>query len=357
MNILDQQTQIEKLDKNDMRLSLKALREQCQQAWQEVKKIKIPADYRRAKKILINGMGGSALGGHIIQSLFYDQLRVPLQVIHSYNLPPSVDSETLYIISSYSGTTEEPISTGPAAIKKRAKIMGITTDGKLAKFLTKHKLPRYVFDPKYNLCGEPRMGVGYSVVGQIGLLKKCGYIKVTDQEMEKVYKTLQKANRRFGIANPTKTNPAKKIALACQNRTPILFGSEFLIANAHTFANQLNENGKNFATYFVIPELNHHLLEGLKNPKTNRGSLTFLFLESDLYHPRVRIRHTITKKVIQKHKIGIASYKPSAKTKIEQVFEVLSLGGHVSFYLAMLNGINPALIPWVDYFKEELKKY
>jgi len=357
MDIIDQISRIERLDKNKMRMSLESLGKQCLQAWREVSKIRIPSSYRKAKRILINGMGGSALGGHIIQSLFYDQLKIPLQVIHSYCLPASFSSDTLYLLSSYSGTTEEPLNTARLALKKKAKILGITTGGQLARFLKKQKLPGYIFNPIHNPCGEPRMGVGYSVVGQIGLLKKCGFIKVTDNEMKKVFQTLQKTNRRFGFANPTKKNPAKRIALACQDKIPILVGSEFLIANTHTFANQLNENGKNFATYFVIPELDHHLMEGLKNPKTNRGSLIFLFLESDLYHPRVRIRHAITKKVIQKHKIKAITYKPSTKTKIEQVFEVLSLGGYVSFYLAMLNGINPALIPWVDYFKEELKKH
>ncbi|PIY96872.1 MAG: hypothetical protein COY66_02425 [Candidatus Kerfeldbacteria bacterium CG_4_10_14_0_8_um_filter_42_10] len=357
MNILDQISQINRLDRNKMRTSLESLEKQCRQAWREVKKVRIPPSYRKAKNILISGMGGSALGGQIIQSLFYNQLKVPLQVINNYSLPASLSSDTLCLFSSYSGTTEETLTAARLALQKKVKILGITTNGRLARFLKKQKLPGYVFNPIHNPCGEPRMGVGYSVMGQIGLLKKCGFLKVSDAELRKVIKLLEKVNQRFKISHPAKNNPAKKIALACYDKTPLLVGSEFLIANAHTFANQINENGKNFATYFAIPELNHHLLEGLKNPSSNKSSLLFLFIESDLYHPRVKIRYAITRKVIQKHKISTLSYKSKAKTKIEQVFEILSLGGYVSYYLALLNKTNPALIPWVDYFKEELKKY
>lgn len=357
MSILDQISEIEKLDKNKVRGSLESLSLQCRQAWQEVKKVKIPASYKKASNILINGMGGSGLGGNVIQSLFSERLKVPLQVINSYDLPAFLSSQTLYIISSYSGTTEEPISTGKAAIKKKAKILGITTGGKLKQFLLRNIIPGYIFNPKHNPCGEPRMGQGYMLVGQFGLLKKCGLVNLSDQEIEKAIKAVSLTNKKFGLANPLKKNPAKKIAQACKNKIPILVGSEFLVANTHTFANQLNENGKNFATYFVIPELNHHLMEGLKNPQANKKSLIFVFIESDLYHPRVRIRHAITKRVIQKHGINTISYKSRAKTKIEQVFEILSLGGYVSFYLAMLHKINPSLIPWVDYFKKELAKY
>lgn len=357
MNILNQISEIEKLDKNKVRVSLESLSLQCQQAWQEVKKVKIPASYKKASNILINGMGGSGLGGHVIQTLFSDRLKVPLQVVNSYNLPAYLSEKTLYIIVSYSGTTEEPISTGREAIKKRAKILGITTGGKLKQFLIRNNIPGYLFDPKHNPCGEPRMGQGYMLMGQFGLLKKCGMINITDQEIEKAIEAVGQAKKKFGLVNPLPKNPAKKIAQACKNKIPILIGSEFLVANTHTFANQINENGKNFAAYFVIPELNHHLMEGLKNPQFNKKFLIFVFLESDLYHSRVRIRHKITKKVIQKHGIKVVGYKSRAKTKIEQVFEILSLGGYVSFYLAMLYQIDPSFIPWVDYFKKELAIY
>ena len=101
MSILDNETKIKKLDKQNMLGSIESLGLQCQQAWQETKKVKIPESYKKVKNIVINGMGGSALGGQIIQFLFWEKLKLPLQIINSYTLPGSVGKNTLYIVSSW----------------------------------------------------------------------------------------------------------------------------------------------------------------------------------------------------------------------------------------------------------------
>ena len=135
-----------------------------------------------------------------------------------------------------------------------------------------------------------------------------------------------------------------------------MIASGFLSGNAHVLANQINENAKTFANYFIISELNHHLLEGLKFPNNNSKNLHFFFFESDLYHPRNQKRYAITKDTLNKFKISHFSYHLTGKTELEQSFEALLFGTYVAFYLAILNSIDPSSIPWVDYFKEELGK-
>ena len=85
-------------------------------------------------------------------------------------------------------------------------------------------------------------------------------------------------------------------------------------------------------------------------------TLRFLFIESALYHPRNKIRYPITKKVVKKNKVEFSSYQVQGKTKFLQSFEVLLFGSYLSYYLAYLNKVDPIKIPWVDYFKRELKK-
>jgi glucose/mannose-6-phosphate isomerase len=135
-----------------------------------------------------------------------------------------------------------------------------------------------------------------------------------------------------------------------------MVGSEFLAGNIHVFANQINENAKALAAYFLLPELNHHLLEGLTFPKTNQKLLCFFFLTSPLYDKRNQARVEVTQKVLVKKKIDFTVYPVSSPDKLSAAVEVLVLGSYVSFYLAILYGVNPSLIPWVDYFKAELKK-
>lgn len=356
MNSLDDIKKIAKLDQQNMRASIEALYLQCEQAWNDVKQVEIPEDYKNVNRVLINGMGGSALGGHIIRKLFADQLKVPVEVINDYYFPNYLNENTLYVVSSYSGTTEEPISTVEEAVKTGAKVLGIGTGAKLGKLMGQYHLPWYQIKPDHNPCGQPRMGVGYSVAGQVGLMSQCGLIQIDDQQISEVVSYLQELSGYFKPEVETSKNVAKQIARQIKGKIPVIVASNFLEGNAHVMANQINENSKNFSYYFSIPEINHHLLEGLGHPENISKFLCFIFIESELYHPRTQKRFAITCDIVTKHNVDSMSYKVKAKTKLLQSFEVLLWGSYVGFYLAMLNKLDPSPIPWVDYFKEELAK-
>lgn len=357
MNTLDHLKQIKKLDPGRVLESIEMLGEQFNQAWQEIGRVKTPASHKKINKILINGMGGSALGSQITRSVFFDQLKIPFGIINSYQLPASLDKNTLYIISSYSGNTEEPLSTFLAARKRGAKIFGLTSGGKLANWIKQQKLPGYIFNTPFNPSQQPRLGLGYSFGAQLGLFKRLGLIKVRNQEIKKALVKLDQLNSKFSVYNPIAKNLAKKLTIELQNKTPIIIASEFLAGNAHSLANQFNETAKTFSGYYLISELNHHLLEGLVFPKTNNQNLVFLFFESKLYHPQNQIRFKITKQVVVKNKINSLTYQLVGQNKLEQALELLLFGNYLSFYTAILNGVNPAKIPFVDYFKAQLKKY
>ncbi|XOU94217.1 MAG: SIS domain-containing protein [Candidatus Kerfeldbacteria bacterium] len=356
MSSLDNLKNIIKLDKQGMAGSIESLGLQCQQAWEEANKIKIPNSYKSCKNIVISGMGGSALGGHVIESLYSNDLKVPFRVTNSYFVPGSVDKNTLYILSSYSGTTEEILATLPIAKKRKAKLLIICAGGKLSKAAKKYKIPAYIFDPKFNPSNQPRMGLGYSIVGQIALLKNCGMLKVTDNDFKKVINLIVKLHNKFGLKVPSKKNKAKQMAIKLYGRLPINIAAEHLAGNVHIMTNQINENSKTFSAYFLISELNHHLMEGLIFPKTNKSNLVFTFLESKLYPAKITIRVAITKKVLDKSKIPYIGYMVSSKDKLSQSFEALLFGSYVNFYMSMLNNIDPSPIPVVDFFKQQLAK-
>lgn len=344
---------IKKLDKANLLGSIELLGKQCEQAWREIKKVKMPKRYHQVQNIVVSGMGGSALGAHIIQALYANALRVPMEIVRGYSLPNYVGPKTLLILSSYSGDTEETLAAAKAGLKKRAKIIGIATGGKLAKFLKKHKFPAYIFKPKYNPSNQPRMGLGYSVFGQLGLLKQCGVLKVKENEIQQTIKLMEKISQELGIGN--QGNFAKKLSQKLKNKIPILVASEFLVGNAHVFANQINENAKCFSAYFELPELNHHLMEGLKNPAAYRKIFKFVLLNSDLYHPRNQKRYKILGEVLRKNHVDFVEFRLKAKTKLTQSLGTLLFGSYVNFYLAMLYNLNPAPVPWVDFFKKRLK--
>ncbi len=357
MHQLDDLAKIKKLDGGNVLDSIQLLDKQLNQAWFDFKKVKVPLAFAKINKIVVNGMGGSALGSDIIKNLFASSLRVPIIITNSYEALGCVDDKTLFIASSYSGTTEETLSAIKQAQAKKAKIFGITSGGPLGEMIRKNKISGFVFDPKFNPSNQPRMGLGYSLAAQLALFSRLNFLKFSQKDVDSAAKTIVKFNRLFGAKVHLSSNLAKQLSVSIQKKIPVIVSAEFLGGNAHVLANQINENAKNYASYYLIPEMNHHLLEGLTFPRDNQGILHFLFFGSRLYSQKNQARLHITKDVVNKNKIKFFSYELTAKDRISQAFEMLVFGSYFSFYLAILYQLNPSKIPWVDYFKAQLKNY
>lgn len=347
MTNLDNLDEIKKLDPKDVLGSTKLLVAQCEQVINDFKSFELPDDYKTVKNIVFSGMGGSALGAQVVMHLYKDKLTLPFYINNDYSLPHFADKDTLVILSSYSGTTEETLASANEAIKRGCKILAITTGGELESLLKSKNLPVFKFEPRNNPCGQPRLGTGYSVFGTIMLLYKVGVLNIEENELINSLKPSKQYEDMI-------IKEAKSLSAKLTNTIPVIFAAEHLVGTAHVLRNQLNETSKNFSAYSPLPELNHHLMEGLKNPE-NKNLIVF-FLESDLYSDKLKKRIDLTKDVVEKNNIPFVSYKTGSPDKLGQAIEVLSLGGFLTFYLSMLYDQDPSLIPWVDYFKEQLKK-
>ncbi|NIA18265.1 MAG: SIS domain-containing protein [Actinobacteria bacterium] len=354
---LDNLNQIKKLDKSEVYKSIETLPDQIRQVLDDSRLIKIPRAFSKINQVAVNGMGGSNLGAGIIKAVFSDRLKAPISITPGYSVPDSVDKNTLYIISSYSGNTEEPLSVYKEVKKRGAKIMAITSrgDNKLEKLMIKESIPGYIFKPKFNRSAAPRVGLGYSVFGTAVMLAKAGLFKIKIREIKDIITSMEIWNRELRPAEAMKFNLAKQLAPEIYNKIPIALGAEFLMGNLRVIRNQFCESGKNFAGYLSVPELNHYAMEGLEFPKNNGKNLIFLFIDSDLYHPRIQKRMELTKKIVKKNKIKYLEHKLTSKTKLSQSLELLQLFTWVTYYLGILNKKDPATNPWVDWFKEELE--
>jgi glucose/mannose-6-phosphate isomerase len=353
---LDDITKLEEFDTGKMFTSIRNIPDQMEQAWTEVDRLEIPKSYSAIENIVFCGMGGSALGGRIIDSLTTSTIRVPFEIFTEYNLPNYVNNKTLVILSSYSGNTEETINCAHEALNKNALVVGITTGGKLSEFLERNKLPRYLYEPKSNISNQPRMALGYSVASVLKLLSKIGIYDLDNQEFFEICTHARQRINAYDTLVKTDENVAKMLSTGFFHKSVILISSEFLYGVTHAVKNQINENSKTFSALFDIPEINHHLMEGLKFPEKLREITKFLFITSDLYKLRILKIHQITKSVIEKNGFDVLTFKPEGKTKSNQIIDTLIFGSFFAVYLAFLYGIDPIPIPWVDYFKQELSK-
>ncbi|TAL20229.1 SIS domain-containing protein [Patescibacteria group bacterium] len=350
MNILDDARRRRRLDTEDLLRAFTLLPAQARQAWGEARRLPL-ADLRGVRRVVVSGMGGSALGAHVIRSVYGRKLKIPLEIVNGYRLPGGVDSRTLVVASSYSGSTEETLAAAAEAKRRRAKIIGICSGGRLALLMEKLGAPAYVFDAKHNPGDRPRTALGYSLFGMLGLLHAGRILTNITPEVEGAIRALRRSVKRFGAAAPASRNPAKKIAALLEGKMPFFVAAEHLEGSAHVMANQLNETAKNFGGWFPIPEMNHHLMEGLKHAADGAA---FVFFPSSLYHPRVQKRFPLSAAVAKKNGVAAARYDCREKTGLAQAAELLVFGGALTYYLAILNRENPSPNPWVDWFKKQM---
>jgi len=337
-------------------MSIVALAKQFQQAWQETKNCNLPAAAAKAQVIVVQGMGGSALGADVIQFLCTQTLKRPLVIVRDYTLPAWVDANTLYIASSYSGNTEEVLAGLKQAQKKKAMVVAIAAGGQLGKLVAAGQVPGYIFKPTNNPSGQPRAGVGYAIGALAGLLRQAKLLSLSDREVAGLTAIIRRAVAAYGPSVPRSKNQAKRLAERLEDSLPCIVAADFLTGNAHVLSNQFHETAKHLSMYFPLPELNHHLLEGLAHPKKSKRQTQVLFFQSALYHPRNQQRIEITKDVVENNGLSFYEYQLNGKTKLEQSMEMLAFGSYVTFYLAILHGLDPGPNPWVDYLKEQLAK-
>lgn len=304
---------------------------------------------RPISNIVVNGMGGSNLGPEIIKSLFGKTLSMPIVIEPGYDIPGFVGKDTAYIVSSYSGTTEEPLVAYKKAKQRDALVIALTAvgDNKLAKMARQDKVPLFQFPTKANLSGQPRIGLGAALTGFILVLAKLGLLKNTT--LRELEKTAKKFSR-----NPKIIETAKHLARLLKNREIVSIASSLFEGNLKTLRNQLCESGKNFGQYLLISDMNHFALEGLGNPSSNGKRLGALFIESKLYDAKISQRLVLTKELFKQHGIATVSYCLTGKTILEQGIELLQFSNYLSYYVSINNRVDPMNIPSVDWFKKKL---
>ncbi len=143
---LDDPSVFKRYDPEGMLERIHEVPAQCQQAWQKANNFALPQDCAQANKVVILGMGGSAIGGDLVSSLAVAEAKVPVLLCRDYNLPAYVDARTLVIASSYSGMTEETLTSFEQALKTGAKKLVITTGGKLKAMAEANNIPVFTFN-------------------------------------------------------------------------------------------------------------------------------------------------------------------------------------------------------------------
>jgi glucose/mannose-6-phosphate isomerase len=349
---LDELAHYSRLDPAGMLTHIHNFPRLCEQAWRMVPNFNLPENYSRVNKVVVLGMGGSAIGGDLVRSLVEGESQSQIVVCRDYDLPKWVDAKTLVIASSYSGMTEETLSAFEQALDTPSKKLAITAGGKLRILCENRGVPVFTFDYKT----QPRAALPFSFFLILGALHK---LRLVQDKSGDVAETLTKLNVMATKINeevPSTQNPAKALARKLYGRLALIYGAGITAEVAHRWKTQINENAKSMAFYEVFSELNHNSVVGYSLPEELTRQTMVVMLDSELLHERIRLRYEITQKLLQQAGIYYHLLKGEGTGAMSQMLSLVLFGDYVSFYLAMLNQVDPTPVKPIDFLKDNLAK-
>ena len=191
---LNDKEKLKKLDPVDTIGISEKLLDQCEAAWDQVNKLSI-SKLENIQNTVFCGMGASIYGALVLKAILGSEIQYPMEVVSDYFLPDYVGKNTLVVLTSYSGTTEEVLSCAEEAKANEAKMLILTKGGPLAEFAKDNNVPAYIFDGKLNSGNVPRLGAGYTILGLIGLLNKANIIDIEDHE---ITQAIARMKEKFG---------------------------------------------------------------------------------------------------------------------------------------------------------------
>ncbi len=307
------------------------------------KNAKLTESNNPISNILICGLGGSGIGGSILNELVIKNANTPITISKGYFIPAYVNDQSLVIISSYSGNTEETLNCLELAIAKNAKIVCVTSGGKVLEISKSKKIDHIIVPGGM----PPRSCLGYSLTQLFFIL---AFFKIIDSyfinDLEAAIKLIEKEEKNI-------ISDANIIAKKLVDKTPVIYATTYYEGIAIRFRQQLNENAKVLCWHHIIPEMNHNELVGWTKKDDNLAVI--IFIDKDEYFRNVA-RVDINKEVIKKYTSHITEIYSKGNSEIEKAIYFIHLGDWISVILGELRGVDLMEVNVINFLKSALSK-
>ena len=355
---LDQPATYSQWDPSGLGARLRRLPEQCRAGWLQGEGVEPLHDWDPSgvDKIVVCGMGGSAIAGNLVSDLIGASSTAsrtkgcPILVVRGMEFPFSLDQRSLVIPCSHSGNTSETISLFHRATEAGARILVVAGSGRLAKEALKRDLPLL----KIGVKGEPRSSVGYSLMLLAAVLCRHGLATFDSLVVTSSIDALEKKVSRLTEDVPTRENAAKQLALALAGKLIAVYGGGLFAGMARRWKTQLNENAKAWAFFEEVPELLHNAVEAFTQPPGDPG-LGVALLQPSVEGDPLAAHYAAAETILADTGVPVEVLKGDPEeSPLAQLLGMLALGDYVSYYLAMLKGVDPSPSPNIDKAKDLL---
>ncbi|HVM45527.1 MAG TPA: bifunctional phosphoglucose/phosphomannose isomerase [Candidatus Thermoplasmatota archaeon] len=304
---------------------------------------------RAPSRVLVVGMGGSAITGDYLQAWLDAEGQVPVLVSRHYELPRWVDRDTLVVAFSYSGNTEETLAAFAEARKAGAMLAAMSTGNRLEDLAKSYQAPFARVQPGL----QPRAALPASFTTAALLFERLGVLQGAEEQLKRAARTLREAVVYIAPDVPASKNEAKRTALAMQDTVAGVYAAGLLTPTARRFANQLNENSKVLAWWGVMPEMNHNELVGWAGDD-DLDRFTAVFLRYQDEHAQAKARYEFTGRLIQQRGGRVIQHEARGETAPEKLLTVSLTSDAVSVYLAALRGVDPTPVKVISELKAKV---
>jgi len=288
-------------------------------------------------KIVITGMGGSALAGDILQTYLKDE-KIPIFVNKDYFLPDFINSRTLVFVISYSGNTEETITAYRNALRKGCKIVVITSGGKLEMLARKQGIDFVLVQKGL----PPRLALGYLFFPIVVILQNSKLIADRTHEILRLIEILKK---------PIFKDKGKDLAKKLDGKIPLIYTSERLKIIGYKWKINFNENTKIHSFCNVFPELDHNEINGFVNLKANYYVIIF---KDEHDYMKLRKQIEITKNLIKKKNVSVTEIALTGSSLLTKIFSSIYIGDWCSYFLALKYKVDPTPVKIIEELKKQL---
>ncbi len=349
---LDDLARFRELDPQGMQLHIDRLPDQLEAAWTLGQTLPLPPSFEHIERIVIAGMGSSALAGDMLAALVVDRCTIPILVNRGYGLPAYVDGQRSLVVGvTHSGDDESTLCALELAAARRAHMLLITGNEALAQHAEKSGLVTWA----YRYDGPARAALGWNLGLLLALGCRLGLASDLSADVAEAVAIMREGVTVWGAESPVVKNPAKRLAGQLIGRVPVVHGAGILAPAARRWKTQLNENAKTVAQWEEMPELNHNTVEGLESPPPLMTRIAVVFLRSPRFDPpRVALRFDLTQTLYLQQGLAPDTIRARGNSPLAQVMSAVQFGDYVSFYVAMAYGVNPTPAPAITWLKENL---
>ncbi len=350
---LDDLDRFKQLDSQNMLAEIDGLPDQLKSAWDLGQTQSLP-EVRDIQRVVIAGMGDSALGADLLAALFSSTCSVPVIVHRDYGLPAFArGKQTLFIASSHSGDTEETLDAFDAVLKNDCAVVVISTGGELAKRAKEKNIPAWIFQHK----GQPLAALGFSFGLMLALFARLNLIPDPSKDVDEAVSAMKKSQEKIRADIPAALNPAKRYAGQLMGRWVTFFAAGILVPVARRFKYQINEISKAGANFEVLPEADHNTLSGTIHPEEVLMPHTMnLFLRAPADHRNNRKRLDLTKQAFMLEGLNTDFLDARGESPLAQMWTLILFGDYMAYYLAMAYGVAPTPVAALENFKRAMKE-